>query len=107
LEAFESWFLRRVARSVEAGGVSAVLLTALQTEVEPVRERSQEEGRAEAVQAIAARLDIPREQAEKSLGAIEVLPTVTRELQLRRFVEAWLEGQREARRSHGAGGSRA
>ena len=107
MEAFEPWLLRRVAQAVEAGEVPAALLAELQAEIEAARETSQEEGHAEAVQDIAARLDLPLEQAEKHLAAIDALPTVTRMLLLRRIAEAWLEGQRETRCSHGAGGSQA
>lgn len=35
-------------------------------------------------------------QAAETLATIEAQPTVTRELLMRRFVEAWLEGQRRA-----------
>ena len=98
MEPFESWLLHRVAQAVEAGEVSADLLTGLQAEIETARARPQEEAHAEAVQDIAARLEIPLEEAEKSLTGIEALPTVTREVLLRRFVEVWLEGQVRAHR---------
>jgi hypothetical protein len=96
IEPFETWLLRRVAKAVEAGEVSAALLAELQAEIETAKEKPQEEGHAEAVHDIAARLDIPLGQAKKSLAAIDALPTVTREFLLRRFVEAWLGGQPKA-----------
>ena len=99
MESFETWLLRRVAQAVEAGEIPAALLAELQAEIETARERPQEEGHAEAVQDITARLDIPLEQAEKSLNTIEALPTVTRELLMRYIVEAWLEGERRAYRA--------
>ncbi len=44
LDAFDSWFLRRVAHAVEAGKIPADLLTALREEMEEARERSQADG---------------------------------------------------------------
>jgi hypothetical protein len=96
LEAFAAWLLRRVAQAVEAGEVPGSLLTELQAEIEAARARPHKEGHAEAVRDIAARLEIPLEQAEKSLTALEAQPTVTRELLMRRVAEAWLKGQGEA-----------
>ncbi len=77
----------------------AALLMDLLAACEAAREKPLAEGHAETVQDIAARLDLTLEQAEKSLTAIEALPTVTRELLMRRIVEEWLEGQRRAYRS--------
>ncbi len=94
LENFESWLLHRVAQAVEAGEVSAALLEELHGEVEAARERTQEEGHAEAVRDIAESLEIPLEQTERGLRALEAQPTVTRELLMREIVEAWLQGQR-------------
>ena len=87
VDTFETWLLRRVVRAVEAGKVSADLLTELRTEMEAAREISQEEGHALAVQDIAERLGLPVDQAQ---------PTVTRELLLRHIVEGWLVGQLKA-----------
>ncbi len=95
-EPFEPWLLRRVAHAVEAGEVSTDLVAELGSEMERARELPQEEGHALAVQDIAERLGLPAGYAERMLGALEVQPTVTRELLLRRIVEAWLEGQRTA-----------
>ncbi len=95
MENFEAWLRRRVAQAVEAGEVSADLLAELQAEFEAARGRPQAEAHAEAIRDIAARLEIPLEQAEKSLTAIEAQPTVTREVLMRRIAEAWLEGQRK------------
>ena len=61
------------------------------------RERPQEEDLAEAVQDIAARLEMPLEQAKQSLTALEAQPTVTRELLMRQFAEAWLGGSQRRR----------
>jgi len=52
MEAVEVWLLHRVAHAVEAGGVSAELLTKLHTQMEGARERSQEEAHALAVQGM-------------------------------------------------------
>jgi hypothetical protein len=104
MEAVEVWLLPGVAYAVEAGGVSADLLTKLHTEMEGARERSQEEGHALAVQERADRLGLPADPAEKMLGALEAQPTVTRELRRRRVVEVWLQGQgRQYRRGEGGG----
>jgi hypothetical protein len=56
----------------------------------------QEEGHAAAVRHLADLAGVPEEEAAKTLAAIEAHPIVTRELLLRRFTEAWLEGQRRA-----------
>jgi hypothetical protein len=93
-EAFEAWLLHRVARSVEAGEVSADLLTELCTEMERARELAQEKGHTLAVQDIAERFGLPVDHAEKILAPIEVQPSVTQQLLLRRIVEAWLRTRR-------------
>jgi len=100
-EAFEAWLLHRVAHAVEAGEVSADLLSALHQEMEAARELPPAEGHAVALQEIAKRLDVPVERIEHLLAVFEARPTVTRQLLLRRLVEAWLEGEREAYRAHG------
>ncbi len=94
-EKFESWLLCRVAQAVEAGEVSAKLLTDLQADIEAAREKPQAEAQAEAVQDIADRLAMSVEKVEAGLAALEAQPRVTRELVMRRFVEAWLEEQRK------------
>ncbi len=45
---------------------------------------------------LAGQLRIPLAEAERALAALEAQPTLTRELNLRRITEAWLEGQRRA-----------
>ncbi len=94
LEGFETWLIRRVAQAVEAGEVSADLLTELQAEFDVARERPVQEGHAAAIQHIADLAGVPEEEAAKTLAAIEAQPSITRQLLMRRFVEAWLEGQR-------------
>ena len=107
LENFETWLLHRVAQAVEAGEVSADLLTELQAEIEAAQDRPQAQSQADAVQDIAVELQMPIETVEAGLAALETQPRVIREVVVRRIAKAWLEGQREARRSHGAGGARA
>ena len=103
LETFEPWLLHRVAQAVEAGEVSADLLTELRAEIDAARERPQEEGHAAAIQHVADLAGVPEEEAAKSLAAIEAQPSVTRELLMRRIAEAWLEGQRKAYRARREG----
>ena len=98
MEAFEAWLLRRGAQAVEAGEVPGALLAELRTELEQARDLSQEEGHALAVQDVAERLGLPVNRVEEMLAALESEPAVTRELLLRRFVEAWLAGHRTANR---------
>lgn len=90
---------------MEAGEVPATLLTELQAEIVAARERPQDEAHAEAVRGIAERMQMPLEETERGLEAIEPQPTVMRELLMRRVAEAWLEGQRKAyQRGDGASG---
>ncbi len=77
----------------------ADLLTELRTEMERARELPLEEGHAFAVQDVAKRLRLPVDQVDSMLATLEAQPAVTRELVLRRIVEVWLEGQRNANRS--------
>ena len=98
LEPFEPWFLRRVAQAVEAGDVSAGLLTDLQAQIEAAKDLPQEEGHARSVRDIAETLGIQSEEVEKGLTALEAQPAVTRELLMCRIAEAWLEGLRRAYR---------
>ncbi len=102
MDTFESWLLHSVAQAVEAGEVPADLLAELQAEMVAARGLPQEGGHALAVQDIAERLNLPVEQAEELLATLEAQPAVTRELILRRIVEAWLAGQRDANRSRPA-----
>ncbi len=85
-----------MAQAVEAEEVSADLLADLQAEIETARERSQAEGHAAAIQHIADLAGVSEEEAAKTLAAIEAEPRVTRELLMRRFVEAWLRAERRA-----------
>jgi hypothetical protein len=50
MDAFETWFLRRVAEAVEAGDVPANLLTELQAQIEAAKDLPQEEGHSRSVQ---------------------------------------------------------
>lgn len=93
---FETRLLRRVADAVEAGEVSADLLTDLQTEIAVARARPPEERHARALVELAERLGLPLERLTAMLAALDAQPTVTREYLLRRFVEAWLVPQRDA-----------
>ncbi len=93
LDGFESWLLQRVARAVEAGEVSADLLTELRDAITDTQDRPQAEGHAAAVHDVATRLGMPLEQAERSLENLERLPIATREAFLRRVAETWLAEQ--------------
>ncbi len=98
LEDFETWLLRRVAQAVESGEVHADLLTELRPEFEAARTRPQEESYVAAVQQVADIAGVAEDEARSTLEAIEAQPTLARKLMLRRFVEAWLEGQRKTYR---------
>jgi len=104
METFESWLLHRVAHAVEAGDVSADLLSELCTETERAGDLPQEEGHALAIQDLAKRLDVPVERVENMLAIFEAQPTVTRQLLLRQVVEVWLAGQRKAYQAREPGG---
>ena len=93
-ETFGPWLLRRVAQAIEAGEVSVDLLTELYAQCEAAHNRPQEESHQAAILHIADVAGATEEEARKTLEGIEALPTVTRELLMQRFVEAWLEGQR-------------
>ncbi len=96
--------IRRVAKAVEAGEVPAELVTQLHSELEAVRERSEEEARAAAIQHIADLAVVPEKVAAKTLAAVEARPGVTREVLVRRFVEASLVQQREEQQAGQKGG---
>jgi hypothetical protein len=98
VEGFETWLLRRVAQAVEAGEVSADLLAELQDESQAARERPSEEGHAAGIQHLADLAEVAEEEAAQTLATIEAQPSLVRELLMRRFVEAWLRGQRKAYR---------
>jgi phytoene/squalene synthetase len=93
-DAFETWLLRRVAEAVEGGEVPANLLTDLQAEIAEAREREPDERQALAIQELAERFGLPVERLTELLAALEAQPHTTRDLRLRRFVEAWLAEQR-------------
>lgn len=63
-------------------------------------ERPQEKSLA-AGRHLAVLTEVAEEEAAKTLAAIETQPSVTRELLMRRFVEAWLQGQRVWRTTGG------
>lgn len=96
--------IRRVAKVVEAGEVPADLVTQLHSELEAARERSEEEARAAAIQHIADLAVVPEKVAAKTLAAVEARPGVTREVLLRRFLEASLVQQREEQQTGQKGG---
>jgi len=95
-EPFETWLLHRVAEAVENREVSADLLTDLHAAIAEARERPPEARYALALMELADRVDLPVDRLTELLATREAQPTVTRELVLRRFVEAWLMHQREA-----------
>ncbi len=95
MNTFESWLLRRVAQAVESREVPADLLTELQGEFEAAKDRPQEASQAEAIRQFADLAEVSQEQAAEVLASIEAQPTVTRELLMRRFAEAWQEGQQK------------
>ena len=101
---FETWLLHRVARAVEAGEVSAALLTDLQAEVAEAHGRPPEERHAVAIQQLAERFDLSVDRLTELLAALEAQLSVTREAFLRRFVEAWLMQQRDAYEANHNGG---
>ncbi len=97
-ESFEVWLLRRVARAVEAGEMSAALLTELQAAFEAAQATPQEAAHTAAVRHVAEIAGVPEEQAAETLAAIEAQPEGIRDRLLRRIAEEWLEGQRESYR---------
>jgi len=94
LEDLEYWFLRRVARAVEAGEVSVDLLTELQAGIEGAGEGPQKELYALGVKEVAERVEIPQERAEAMLAALQVHPPMIRELVMRLILELWLADER-------------
>ena len=75
--------------------MSADLLTDLQAEITEARGRPSDERHKLAVQEFAERFDLPVNRLNELLATLEAQRSVTRELLLRRFVEAWLAQQRE------------
>jgi hypothetical protein len=57
-----------------------------------------------ALMELAERVQLPVDRLTELLATLEAQPTVTRELVLRRFVEAWLMQQREAYEADHHGG---
>jgi hypothetical protein len=57
-----------------------------------------------AVRDRAERFDLPVDRLTELLATLEAQPTLTRELFLRRFVEAWLAQQREEHQAGHDGG---
>ena len=51
---------------------------------------------AVTAQELAERFGLPADQVKRALATLEAQPQVTRELLLRRIVEAWLAWQRGA-----------
>jgi len=94
---FETWLLRHVAEAVEGAEVWANLRA-------QVRARASEERHALALMERAERVPLPVDRLTELLAALEARPTATRELVLRRFVEAWLMQQREAYGADNHGG---
>ncbi len=98
MELFEVWLLRRVAQAVEAGEVSADLLTEFRDAFEAAQLTPEVAGYAAAIWEIAKIAGVSEAQAAETLAAIEAQSEVTRERLLRRIAEAWLEGQRKGYR---------
>ncbi len=92
MKSFESCLLHRVAQAVEAGEVSADLLTELQAEIETARAIPKDVGDAAAIRQVADLAEVPEEEAAKTLAGIETQPSPARELLMHRIAEAWLEG---------------
>ena len=95
-EPFETWLLRRVAEAVEAEEVSSDLLTEIHAAIVETQGRRPDERYALALMELAERVQLPADRLTELLANLDAQPTVTRELVLRRFVEAWLMQQREA-----------
>ena len=70
--------------------MSADLLTELHAEIAETRARPPEERHALALMELAERVNLPVDRLTELLATLEAQPSVTRELLLRRFVEAWL-----------------
>ena len=93
-EAFEVWLLRRVRWAEAAGELPGSLLAELQDELQAAGQRGEDPGRAVVLRQVADLAGIDRKRAAEVLDSIEAQPTVTREHQMRRIAEAWLEAQR-------------
>ncbi len=76
--------------------MSADLLAELHAEIAEGRERPPEERHALALMELADWVNLPVDRLTELLATLEAQPTATRELVLRRFVEAWLMHQRDA-----------
>ena len=104
-EAFEGWLLRRVGEAVEAGEVSADLLSEIHAAIVETRGRPPEERDALALMELAERVQLPVDRLTELLGALQAQPTMVQERFLRRFVEAWLIRQREVYEADHRGGN--
>lgn len=76
-EPFETGLLQRVAHAVEAGDVSADLLTDLHAEIADARDPSPDDRHALAVQELAERVNLPVDHLTDPLAALEAQPSVT------------------------------
>ena len=76
-EPFETWLLQSVAYAVEAGEVSADLLTDLHGEIADAHERPPEDRHVVAIQELAERFSLPVDQLKALLAALEAQPSVT------------------------------
>jgi len=76
MESFEAWLVRRVAQAVEAGEVPADLLAELRAEFEASRGKPPEQSETDAVRGIAVQLQMPVENVEVGLAALEAQPRV-------------------------------
>jgi hypothetical protein len=103
-EHFENWLLHRVAEAVEGREVSTDLLTDLQAAIAETRAQPPEARDALALMELAERVNLPVDHLTELLASLRAQPTATRELDLRRFVEAWLVHQREAYEAEHHGG---
>jgi len=101
---FETRILHRVAEAVEAGAVSTDLLTDLHAAIAQARERPPEEQHALPLMELAEQFQLPVDRLTELLATLEAQPRVTREMLLRRFVEACLAQQRDAYEADHHGG---
>ena len=92
---------RRAARRhpIEAGEVSDALLPELPAEIAEAHICPADERDALAIEELADRFGCTVDQLKNLLSTLEAQPAVTRELLLRRFVEARLKDQGEAYRA--------
>ncbi len=92
-----TWLPHRVAQAVEAGEEPADLLTNSRrnlTRTERDARNSETQPQPSSTSRTSRRF--PKEEAAKTLAAIEAEPNMTRELLMRRIAEAWLAVQRRS-----------